>query len=54
MILSVNRDYILNSVNKLMDVTVKGCVLFEVRTEFLNTILTSFGLKGLKYKNESF
>jgi hypothetical protein len=26
---------------------VTGCVLFEVRTEFLNIIFTSFGFKGL-------
>jgi hypothetical protein len=26
---------------------VKGCVLFEVRTEFLNIIWTSFGCKGI-------
>jgi hypothetical protein len=28
----------LNSVNKLIVVTVRCCVLFEVRTEFLNII----------------
>jgi len=28
----------MNSINKLMFVMVTGCVLFEVRTEFLNTI----------------
>jgi len=28
----------LNSVNQLSFVTVKGCVLFEVRTESLNTV----------------
>jgi hypothetical protein len=27
---------------------VKCCVLFEVRTKFINIIMTSFGLKGLK------
>jgi hypothetical protein len=32
-----------------MFVMVKCGVLFEVRTEFLNTIYTSFGFKGLKY-----
>jgi hypothetical protein len=26
---------------------VKSCVFFEVRTEFLNIIYTSFGFKGL-------
>jgi hypothetical protein len=29
---------------------VKCCVFFEVRTEFLNTAIKSFGLKGLKAK----
>jgi hypothetical protein len=33
----------LNSVNQLISVMVKCCVLFEVRTEFLNIIQTSFG-----------
>jgi len=37
----------LNSVNQLIFVMVKCGVLFEVRTEFLNVILTSFGFKGL-------
>jgi hypothetical protein len=32
---------------------VKCCVLFEVRTEFLNIILTSFGFKGLNNINQS-
>jgi hypothetical protein len=38
----------LNSVNQLIFVIVKCGVLFEVRTEFLNVIYTSFGFKGLK------
>jgi hypothetical protein len=38
----------LNSVNQLISVMVKCVVLFEVRTEFLNNIWTSFGFKGLK------
>jgi hypothetical protein len=37
----------LNSVNQLIFVMVKCRVLFEVRTEFLNIILTSLGFKGL-------
>jgi hypothetical protein len=37
----------LNSVNQLIFVMVKCGVLFEVRTEFLNIIYTSFGFKGL-------
>jgi hypothetical protein len=36
--LGVNRDFYLNSVNKLIVVMVKCGVLFEVRTEFLNNI----------------
>jgi hypothetical protein len=35
----------LNSVNQLIFVMVKCCVLFEVRTEFLNIIEMSFGFK---------
>jgi hypothetical protein len=31
---------------------VKCCVLFEVRTEFLNIIYTSFGFKGLNSVNQ--
>jgi hypothetical protein len=37
----------LNSVNQLIFIIVKYGVLFEVRTEFLNNILTSFSFKGL-------
>jgi hypothetical protein len=37
-VLNVNDVYILNSINHLMFVMVTGCVLFEVRTEFLNNI----------------
>jgi hypothetical protein len=37
----------LNSINQLIFVMVKCDVLFEVRTEFLNIILTSFSFKGL-------
>jgi hypothetical protein len=37
----------LNSINQLTFVMVKCGVLFEVRTEFLNIIKTSFGFKGL-------
>jgi hypothetical protein len=38
----------LNSVKKLMDVMVKYGVHFELRTEFLNIISTSFVFKGLR------
>jgi hypothetical protein len=34
-----------------MFVMVKCVVLFEVRTEFLNAIYTSFGFKGLNLNN---
>jgi hypothetical protein len=37
----------LNSVNQLIFVMVKCGVLFEVQTEFLNNIYTSFVFKGL-------
>jgi hypothetical protein len=37
----------LNNINQLIVVMVKCGVLFEVRTEFLNIIYTSFGFKGL-------
>jgi hypothetical protein len=35
-------------------VMVKCCVLFEVRTETLNTIQTSFGFRGLNDGEGSF
>jgi hypothetical protein len=38
MILTVNNDYFLNSVNQLIFVMVKWCIFFAVRTEFLNII----------------
>jgi hypothetical protein len=38
----------LYSVNKLICVMVKFGILFEVRTEYLNTIYTSFCFKGLR------
>jgi hypothetical protein len=38
----------LNSASKLIFVLVRRCVFFAVRTEFLNTIQTIFGLKGLR------
>jgi hypothetical protein len=47
MVLTINSSYYLNSVKKLMDVMVKFGVLFEVQTEFLNVIQSSFGFKGL-------
>jgi hypothetical protein len=36
MILSVNKIISLKSINHLIFVTAKCCVLFEIRTEFLN------------------
>jgi hypothetical protein len=38
MILSVNSDFSLNSFSKVMFVMAASCVLFEIRTEFLNVI----------------
>jgi hypothetical protein len=38
----------LNSINQLIFVMVKCGVLFEVRTEFLYTVQTSSGFKGLR------
>jgi hypothetical protein len=35
-----------------MFVIVKCCVLFEVQTEFLNTVQTSFGFKGSSYSEQ--
>jgi hypothetical protein len=48
MILSVNRDHFLKLRNKLVDVMVTVCVLFEVWTEFLSklTIRRASALKG--------
>jgi hypothetical protein len=37
----------LNNINQLIFVMMKCGVLFDVRTEFLNIIYTSFGFKGL-------
>jgi ABC-type enterochelin transport system permease subunit len=47
MILTVISDYFRNNINQLTFVMVKCGVLFEVRTEFLNNIYTSFVFKGL-------
>jgi hypothetical protein len=47
MIFSVNSDNFLNRINQLIFLMVKYGVLFEVRTESLNIIQTSFGFKGL-------
>jgi hypothetical protein len=44
---SHSKEFIsLNSIKQLIFVMVKCGVLFEVRTEFLNIIWTSFGFKG--------
>jgi hypothetical protein len=37
----------LNSINQLIYIMV-NCVLFEVRTEFINAIYTNFGFDGLR------
>jgi hypothetical protein len=46
-ILTVTAFIFLNSVKKLIFVMARCGVLFEVRTEFLNIVYTSFGFKGL-------
>jgi hypothetical protein len=38
MILRVNRDFSLNSINHVIFVMAKSCIFFVVRTEFLNII----------------
>jgi hypothetical protein len=43
----------LNSINQLIAVMVKCCVLFEVRSESLNIIYMSFGFKGLSITGPS-
>jgi hypothetical protein len=48
MVLTANSDYFLNSINQFIFVMVKCGVVFEVRTEFLNNIETSFVFKGLR------
>jgi hypothetical protein len=47
MIPGLNGDYFLNSINQLIFLMVKCCVLFEVRTEFLNIIKARIGFKEL-------
>jgi hypothetical protein len=47
MVVTLNRIISLNGINQLIFVMVKCGVLFEVRTEFLNNIYTSFSFKGL-------
>jgi hypothetical protein len=46
MFLVIKSDDFLNRVKKLIRV-IKCGVLFEVRGEFLNTVWTNFGSKGL-------
>jgi hypothetical protein len=43
-----------NSINQLIFVTMKFYDFFEVRTEFLSTIYTSFGSKGLTVSKSVF
>jgi hypothetical protein len=45
MVLTVNGDYFLNSINQLIVVMVKCGVLFEVRAKFLSTIKMSVGFR---------
>jgi hypothetical protein len=49
MVLTVNSDYFLNRINQLIFELFKYGVLFEVRTEFLNIMYTSFGVKVLMF-----
>jgi hypothetical protein len=48
MILRVNSDYFLKQ-HQFTDFTKVSCVLFEVRTGFLNITYTSFDFKVLMY-----
>jgi hypothetical protein len=43
------RNTALNIINNLIFAMEKLCVLFEVRTDFLNIIHMSFGFKGLMH-----
>jgi hypothetical protein len=43
MILRVNSDYFLNSINQVIFVAETRCVFFEVRTESSDIIQMSFG-----------
>jgi hypothetical protein len=47
MVLTVTAIIYSNSINQLIFVMVKCGVLFQVRTEFLNSNQTSFDFKGL-------
>jgi hypothetical protein len=49
MFVTVNSDYLLNIISQFTLVMVTACALFEVRTEFLSIIYTSFGFRGLEY-----
>jgi hypothetical protein len=44
----INSNYFVYGIDLLTFVTVKCCVLFEVRTELLNTFLMNCGFKGSK------
>jgi hypothetical protein len=50
MVLTVNSDYFLRSINQLIFVMVKCGVLFEVRTEFLKSHLDELRLQKVKKK----
>jgi len=47
MIIAVKNNHYFLNFNQLVFVVVKCCVLFEVRTGFLNIIKTSVGFNGL-------
>jgi hypothetical protein len=48
MILTVNRDYFFNSINKLIFLKVRFGILFEVRNESLNITYKNLFLKCLR------
>jgi hypothetical protein len=48
MILRLSSYYFRNSIDQLIFVMGKCGVFYEVQTELLNIIYTSFGFKGLK------
>jgi hypothetical protein len=52
MVPTANTDYSSNSITQFIFVMLKCGVLFEVWTEFLNTLWTSFGFEELNLEQE--
>lgn len=50
MIVCVNSENLLNSTDKLILEILKNYFFFAVKTEFLNIIQASFGIKGLVWE----